>query len=180
MATNEELIERLKKMIEATGEKPTVLARKIGVSQANMSLTLHGKRLVTFDMLAKIADEYPNINPMFVLRGGSHAVLTEDEDFMPLVCRNSDEVLADIMNRYGIFADDFRDYPGLERLGEELCLNENGDMAVLERGFTFDEVFAINNLFPELNLHWVMTHKGSMLDTRYLRLQMEVNKTNRK
>ncbi len=164
---NGELLNRLSNMIKATWVRPTQVARIIGVSQGNMSLTLHGKRLTTWDMLVKVLLAFPELNPLYMLYGGEHEVLIEKEDFMPLVCKQSKQVLYKLMERFNVNVVSLCGFDDLAELRE---------VATDKRTFNMREVMALHRLYPEVNIYWLMTGKGAVMDPIYFLLKLESKK----
>ncbi len=168
METNEnnfQLNERLRKMLAAIGQNTTQICRKAGVNQSNVSAMLRNKRAATFEALVRISRVFPEINPLYAMQGEGHEVRTQDEDFMPLACKRSAFVLVEITSRYGV---------SIGQLSQNVCLEDLREVADEKRNFSMMELQTLHDLFPELNVFWLITYSGPMRDAGYAKLRMKI------
>ncbi len=163
--SREEFAERLRKMIEALGKRPSHVAREVEASQGNLSAILNRQQhSPSWSIFVNMVLEYPQLNPLYMLYGEGQGVLRENVDFMPVACKQSNLVLTHIMSQQGATFEILINYEGLEDVKE---------VAAYERNFKMKELRALHRLFPEYSVFWLMTSEAPVLDAAYAMLQLK-------
>ena len=66
---DETLIERIKKIIEQKDLNPSYFADYIEISRSSMNHVLNGRNNPSLDVMVKVLEKYPDINPDWLLLG---------------------------------------------------------------------------------------------------------------
>lgn len=77
MTNNEQQSERFSQLIEALNISQVVMAERIGYSQEYVSQIASGKRTLTRGILQNIANNLPNVNLEWLIRGNGEMMLVE-------------------------------------------------------------------------------------------------------
>ena len=73
------MIERIKEIIAGTGLNDSAFAKKIGVQQMTLWRQLNGTRKMGLETIMAIANEFPDINCNWLLRGEGNMFLGADK-----------------------------------------------------------------------------------------------------
>ena len=69
--------ERLKYLLEALGLSASQFAEKVGIQRSSMSHVLSGRNKPSLDMLIKILEEFPDVDPDWLLLGNGEVYRSE-------------------------------------------------------------------------------------------------------
>lgn len=96
---------RIEQLMRREGLNNNVFGQKIGVSQPAISKITSGESKPSFGVLEKIMESFPNLNPMWLLKGKGEMFLDENGN----VVVDDRSVLATITNKYEQIYQDLRE-----------------------------------------------------------------------
>lgn len=164
------ILERLHKYIIHKALSISAFEKSIGMSNASFGKSLKNKGTIGCDKLERIFTAYPDINIVWLLTGKGEMINPEikdnqreetKEEFSGAANIKDSSIIAriyDIIAYSGLTVNEFSIKTGVSNgyFAKQRSVNGNIGSQIIEK---------IINIFPEISIEWLITGRGSMLQS---------------